>query len=54
MRRDVLRSCYGKTLQLRRQYEALQTHPEYGCAFQTLAENKRAQACFLLEMVGKG
>ena len=54
MPREALRVCYGKTLQLLRQYEALQTHPEYGCGFRMLAEKKQAQACFLLEMVGKG
>ena len=54
MPREALRVCYGKTLQLLHQYEALQTHPEYGCGFRALAENKRTQACFLLEMVGKG
>ena len=52
--RELLRSCYGKTLQLLREYEARREHPEYGCAFQALAEKKRAQACLLLELAGRG
>ena len=51
--REILRVCYGKTLQLLREYEARQEHSEYGCAFRSLAEKKRAQACILLEMAGK-
>ena len=50
----LLQTCYGKTLQALREYEARQTHPEYGCAFGVMAERKRRQACLLLEMAGKG
>jgi hypothetical protein len=51
--RDPIRSCYGKTIQAAAEYDKLAAHPEYGCAFRSMAEKKREHACILLEMAGR-
>ena len=48
----LLGTCYSKTLQAIGEYERFSDHPEYGCAFRILAEQKRQQACRLLTLLG--
>ena len=48
----LLGTCYSRTLRAIGEYERFSDHPEYGCAFRILAEQKRQQACRLLGLLG--
>ena len=48
----LLGTCYSRTLRAIGEYERFADHPEYGCAFRILAEQKRQQACRLLSLLG--
>lgn len=49
----LLRKCIGQQLQAAADYTSLADHPEYGCIFTRLAEQKRQQCQVLLEMLGR-
>ena len=49
----LLRRCFERRMQLFAQYERLQTDPRFGPVFGRLALTSQAQACKILEALGK-